>query len=217
MFHYKNDDDARPLTKTELIITAVISLIMGVLFLVLIFKDFQPAKLSMLFFILFWVILLFVHELGHAVMAYILGWKVEKIVFGFGRIVSSFNFKKVQIEIRMFPIEGFTRLKPRNLKKVQIKDALIYFAGPGIEILAALILFLMLGSHTILTRSEDYLIIFYQTFIVTSLLGAVINLIPQSIFTQDGEIPNDGLGILAALSATPGDYEKAYMTEEEKP
>lgn len=216
MMEFQTDNEDKPLTKTEKSIALIVSVILGILFLLLIFVDYQPAKLSFIFFIVFWAILLFIHELGHAIMAYFCGWKVEKIVFGFGRLLKSFNYRGVQIEIRLYLIEGFTRIKPLNFKHLRTKDAVIYFAGPGIELLIGFALLIIMGFSLTFNPDGDYFDIFYKTFIISCFLGAVVNLIPQSVFTKDGEIPNDGLGILYALGSTQEDYEKAYLDTMDK-
>lgn len=215
MLHFKSDDDSRPLSNNEKYATFLIAFALFVLFMALIFNDFQPVKLSMLFFIVCWAVLLFIHEAGHALMGYYFGWKVEKIVFGFGRIYKSITYKGIELEFRMVPIEGFTRVRPNNFNKIRMKDALVYFAGPGIELLLAIIIFLIVGPEKVLTKTDDYIMIFNQTFIITCLTGAIINLIPQGIYTLSGEIVNDGLGILRALTSSESEYIEKYKTTDD--
>jgi uncharacterized ion transporter superfamily protein YfcC len=47
-------------------------------------QEYVPQKLSIVFFVVFWTIMLVVHELGHAGMAKLLGWHVGRISIGFG-------------------------------------------------------------------------------------------------------------------------------------
>ncbi len=49
-------------------------------------QEFTVQKLSVPFFLLSWVVLLLLHEGGHALMAWILGWRVERICIGAGRV-----------------------------------------------------------------------------------------------------------------------------------
>jgi hypothetical protein len=49
------------------------------------------------------------------------------------------------------------------------------------------------------TVTDNYMKIAVQSFAFAALAGAVINLIPLSIETEEGVTPNDGMGILMCL------------------
>ena len=172
-------------------------------------QDFTPAKLSVLFFFLFWCPLLVLHEAGHALMAWSLGWSVEQIVIGMGEPLKRFKLGKVPVEWRMVPIEGFVRCRPRNLERPRLKNALVYFAGPGIELLLAALILLLVGQR-LLQPSNAVWVIAVQALAAASVASGVINLIPFSAETPDRKIVNDGLGILLALF-TPKEHYLAQM------
>jgi len=161
--------------------------------------NYQPVKLSALFVVLFWVPLLALHEAGHAVAAALLNWYVGQIVVGMGRLVGSFRVGTAVVEIRLVPVEGFVRCVPRNLHLPRLKSALIYFAGPGVELLLALCILLAVGPDRLLTASDDYLLIAWQSLALASAAQGVLNLIPHSVGTPRGEVANDGMGIIRSF------------------
>ncbi len=173
-------------------------------------QDFSPVKLSVLFFFLFWCPLLVLHEVGHAVMAAALGWSVEQIVIGMGEPLKQFKLGAVDVEWRMLPIEGFVRCRPKNLELPRLKNALVYVAGPGIQIVFSGLILLLLGPERLLQRSNDIGLIAVQALAAASVVSGVINLIPYSETTTERKIVNDGLGILLALF-TPKERYMAQM------
>ena len=175
-----------------------LAVILG-LFAAAVFVEFRPEKLMALFIPLFWVLLLPLHEAGHAVVAGLLGWYVGHVVIGWGRPVARFRWGKTRIEIRALPVEGFVRTVPTNLSCPRLKSALIYFAGPGVELLLLGILLAAVGPHTLLTLSPSYPLLAAQSLALAILVSTFINLVPHSVMSATGPIANDGLGILASF------------------
>jgi len=200
--------DAKPASKGEKYFIVIISLAFLFMMTMEILSNYEPKKLGALLFVVFWIPLLFIHEFGHAMMAKILGWRVQRIVIGFGKVMAKTRLLGAPMEIRSIPLEGFVQIAPKNLKMARFKHALIYFAGPGIELLAFFIIVTMLGGlENFFIVINDYTRIALQSFAFAALAGAVINLIPIGIVTKDGSTPNDGMGILLCLFSTPMDYE----------
>ncbi len=168
--------------------------------------NYEPVKLSALLVPLFWIPLLAVHEAGHAVVAALLNWYVGQVVIGMGRMVGRFRIGTAVIEIRLIPIEGFVKCVPKNLVLPHVKSALIYFAGPGVELLLAGCILLLVGPERLLSRSDDYLLIVWQSLALASAAQAVLNLIPVSVRTPEGDIANDGLGIIRSFLVPEGYY-----------
>ncbi len=110
-----------------------------------IFTNYEPRKMAALMFLLWWMPLVLLHEFGHAVMAKWFGWGIERTVVGFGRIVYEGKLFGAPLEVRMVPIEGFVQIQSLGQEGARIKNALIYFAGPGIELLLFLAIGVMLG------------------------------------------------------------------------
>jgi hypothetical protein len=180
-----------------------------------VFCNFEPVKLSALLVPLFWIPLLAFHEVGHALVAALVGWHVSQIVIGMGRIVGRFRLGTAVVEVRLVPIEGFVKCVPKSLHLPQVKNALIYFAGPGVELLLALAILLAVGPATLLQRSDDYVVIVWQSLALASVVQGVLNLIPHWVQIPEGICPNDGLGILRSFSLPDEYYAKMMENCEE--
>jgi len=200
--------DKQPASKGEKIFTIVISVIFLFMMTMEILSNYEPKKLGALLFVVFWVPLLFIHEFGHAIAAKTLGWRVQRIVIGFGKVLFNMRLLDAPMEIRSIPLEGFVQIAPKTVHLARLKHAFIYFSGPGIELLVFFSIMLMLGGlEPLFTITNDYGRIALQSFAFAALAGAVINLIPLGIITKDGSTPNDGMGILLCLFSTEMDYE----------
>lgn len=189
----------KPLTGKELRYSGIALCVFLTLMLLEIFNQFEPRKLGALLIPVFWIPLLFLHEFAHAVTAKVLGWKAKRIVIGFGRVLIRTRFLGIPMEIRAVPLEGFVSIAPENKRYSRIKNALIYFAGPGIELLLFFIILSVIGTEVFFEFSDDYPHIVFKSLAYAALAGAIINLIPMGITTKDGTTPNDGLGILLSL------------------
>ena len=208
MYFDQRDNDNKPTSRAEKIFVIVISFAFLFMMTMEIMTNFEPKKLGALLFVVFWIPLLFIHEFGHALMAKVLGWEVKRVVLGVGKIMMTSRLFNAPVEIRSIPLEGFVQIAPKTVRLARLKHALIYFAGPGIELLAFFIIVLWLGGFDqFFTITNDYTRIALQSFAFAALAGAVLNLIPLGIITKDGSTPNDGMGILLCLFSSGIDYE----------
>lgn len=207
--------DKKPSTTGEnLLVYGLSALFLG-LMLLEIFSNYEPRKLAALFFLLWWLPLVLVHEFGHAVVANALGWQIQRTVIGFGRVVYQGQLFKAPLELRLIPIEGFVQFNPVYGRGMRYKHALTYFAGPGIELLVAASIMGLMGWDNFFLIEDDYWKLAFQALAYAALAGAIINLIPMGVVTRDGETPNDGLGILVSLFSSEKDYKKALASEGE--
>jgi hypothetical protein len=198
--------DRGPLNRQERWMMGVFVAILLGLFVAEMLSNYEPVKLSALLVILFWAPLLALHETGHAFVAAVVGWYVGEVVIGMGRSVSRFRLGSARVEIRLIPIQGFVRCVPGNLRFPHIKSALIYFAGPGIELAVAGAVLWLVGPDRLFTRSDDYFLITLQSLAIAAAMGAVLNLIPLSVVTANGNVPNDGLGIILSFLRPASHY-----------
>ncbi len=190
-------DKGGPVTTEEKWTYASILVVIGGLFIAEIATNYEPAKLSALFIVLFWIPLLALHEFGHAIMSALCGWHVGQVVIGMGRVLKQFQIRSATIQIRLFPFEGFCASVPTSLKLIRIKSALIYFAGPGIELLFAGIVLWIVGPSAMFSAAGDnYWLLIWQSLALAATVQAVLNLIPHGVYVSGVQSPNDGLGII---------------------
>lgn len=205
-----------PMTRGERIGYWVSLAVILLLFGAEIVVNYEQRKLAAVFFLVSWLALVAVHEMGHALMAWMCGWGVRRVVIGFGRTVFQFRVGETRVEWRLFPIEGFVEPYPRDLTLPRAKDALIYAAGPGIELLAATLLTLILGAEVMFTLTDQLGILAIQAFASAAVTGAVLNLIPMSAESGGRQVSNDGLGILLAWRRPEADYRERMAAANDR-
>ena len=206
------DKKERPLRRDERIaVIVMVTIFCGAMSAEILLNDFRPTKLSAFFIPLFWMPLVAIHEAGHAIVAHLCGWRVKRVVIGFGRRLKTFKVGRTPVHLLQIPIQGYVLPQPRDLKSPRLKNTLIYAAGPGIEILLVLIIYLIIGHDTMFSRVESVPIVALQSFCIAAALGIVINLIPM---TTDKGSWNDGMGILRSWTI-PDEHFKRWISPEE--
>ncbi|MES2705062.1 MAG: hypothetical protein V4726_00520 [Verrucomicrobiota bacterium] len=96
----------------------------------------------------------------------------------------------------------------QDLKAAKWKNAFIYAAGPGVEILLAGFVWFLCGRE-FLRPSGSVGMIAAQSLGIAVLVDVCFNLIPRSVENQSGSgeyVWNDGLGIINSLRLTTADY-----------
>lgn len=171
----------------------VFVLIVGGLFAVEIFREISPARMAVLFFFAFYGLLTVLHEAGHAVVAAAVGWRVSRVQLGFGPKLGHPTIGGVPVEIRAFPIVGLVQVAPDRVEGARWKNALIYAAGPGVELLLAAVVASAVGWDVITASSEQWGVVIAQSLCLAAILGAGFNLLPLTL--GSGQI-TDGMGIL---------------------
>ncbi len=200
--------DRPPQTPNEWGLLAVLSFFFGLFLVLELAREFRIEKLSVPFFLLAWVVLLVLHEFGHAIAARLLGWRVERISIGAGRIRWERRFLGMPVEFRTLPLSGFVLPRPVDLRAPRLKQCLIYAAGPGIELLAVAFVACVVGADRLLAASAHPGMIAAQSFCVAALLGAGFNLIPLSHRSGGGAAWSDGLGMILCWRISDEEYRR---------
>ncbi len=200
--------DRPPQTPNEWGILVVLGFFFGLFLVADLVIDASTAKLSVPFFLISWVALLLLHEAGHALMAAWLGWKVERISIGTGRVRWRTQQGQVEVEFRTIPLSGHVIPRPVDLRSPRLKHFLIYAAGPGIELLAVGLCLIWIGPDRMMTGSEAPAIIAVQAFSVAAVFGAVLNLIPLSHPVAGGMAWSDGMGMIRCWFLTDEVYRR---------
>ena len=198
----------RPRSGVELWTYLVLIFGVTTCFAIALFQDFEPSRMSAVFFVIFWCILLVLHEAGHAVAALALGWRVLHVVIGAGPTVKRFRIRGVPIELRAFPVEGFVLPVPRRLVRPRLESVIVYAAGAAAELVVLVVIIAALGWERLLTRADDIGTIALQTLALVIVVSVMINLVPHTTRSSASgtseadaiDTPNDGLGILLSLT-----------------
>ncbi len=206
--HLRISADYRPTTSGERLGQWIFVLLFCGILLAGLIENYTPKMLSVGFFIVFWVVMLVWHELGHALMARFLGWHVGEISIGFGPLLWEGNVGRTRVIVRLVPIEGYVLPAPDSARGARVKSALIYAAGPGSELLLLAVLVAFLGFDTVFNDANTPALIGLKTLAIVIIWGAGLNLIPFSI----GAGVSDGLGILLAPFLTRDAIEQRMLT-----
>lgn len=89
---------------------------------------------------LFLVLSVVPHELGHAAIGRLLGWRVFAIVIGVGKRVFKFDLLGIIFDFRSLPICGITQLAPIDTRWFRLKRFFVYLAGPMVNAAIAVII-----------------------------------------------------------------------------
>lgn len=200
----------RAMSQTEARISAIVGIAFAVMILAAVFEEFSARRLSILFVIIFWAPMLVLHELGHALAAKMLGWRVREIVIGFGRDLWQWQSGETRVRIKLAPVEGYVLPAPQDARHVRIKSMLIYAAGPGAELLLLGLLLMVFGYDAVFGETDDLATIALQSLAIVILLGAGFNLLP---FSTEGAV-SDGLGIISSPFMSDASIELRLLTFE---
>gem|GEM_PF-413399 len=161
-----------------------------------------PIRLAVIAMFLAWGPLLVIHELGHALAAWVVNWRVAEIGIGFGRQLWRFRIGETVVRIKILPVEGYVRPAPRTGSRARWKLAWIYFWGPGAE-MGVLALMLALHKGELFARTEAPLQLIMQGTAVAVGMSLFFNLLPMPFGTRT----NDGMGILGSFFAPAAEFE----------
>lgn len=111
--------------------------------------------MTLIYTILAFGIMIFIHELGHFLVASWFGVGIEKFSIGFGKPIKEWSRKGVLWRIGWIPLGGYVKMKGENtdapdkeaedsfLRKAWWKKALIGLSGPFANLLLGLLLFII--------------------------------------------------------------------------
>src|SRR5215203_4173769 len=90
--------------------------------------------------LLYFVIALILHEVGHCVAAYASRVKVTEFGLGWGPELYAFRFREVDYGIRLLPLGAYVRLDlPGLLKRPLLQQIVVLLAGIAANLIAAIL------------------------------------------------------------------------------
>lgn len=159
----------------------------------------------------FLVLSLLPHELGHALTAKLMGFRVFFIVVGFGKRIGRKKLLGFNIEFRTVPLSGATVTAPLDEKFLRLKYAAVLLAGPLINVILGMAAWSLIEQGVLrvpiqpLSLENAPLALFkvfgtglapLHMFLLANLLLVAVNLWPRHISTALGKVPSDGLALV---------------------
>jgi Zn-dependent protease len=85
---------------------------------------------ALFLFNVFLILTIVPHELGHAAMARLLGWRVFAVVIGLGKQAFKFRLAGIIFSFHWLLVAGITKSAPMDTRWFRLKSFLVYLAGP---------------------------------------------------------------------------------------
>ncbi len=128
--------------KVQAVLIQIPPFVAGIVGYFLIWQNIWPdvgESLTTLFLLNLSLILsILPHELGHAMMVRLLGWRLFAVVIGMGKRLFKFHFSNVIFSFHWLPVGGFTQFASLDTRHYKIKYFLIILAGPMVNAFIAI-------------------------------------------------------------------------------
>jgi len=173
-----------------------IGLLAGVLAVVSLLKGQAPGN-ALLAFVLLPCLAsaVVVHEASHALVGWLCGLEVHRVVLGAGRVVARGSCFGVPTEWRWAPVSGLTFLSPRHDRGVNRRMVSAIVAGP-----LSNLAFAALAAATALLVAEGFGRLALQTLAGTHFLVGGLSLVPFQGLSEIGPVDSDGKLVMTTLS-----------------
>lgn len=164
--------------------------------------DLDPrARTAVLSTFAWFVVLLPVHELGHALAARLTGAHIERISLGYGPRVLERELLGTRIVVRAYPVQGFVRIEDLR-DHSRLARVFIYAAGVGAEALVVGAVVLVAGPASLFHQGAALPVLLAESGLLVLGLSVLANLVPRTATLEPngrGGESNDGLQIVRAL------------------
>jgi hypothetical protein len=134
--------------------------------------------LNTLLFLLFLFPLVIIHELGHALVAKVFGFKIFSVTVGYGKRLFEIKPFGITMRFNLYPLSGLTAAAPQSDKGFRLKYWLYIFGGPATHLAFILILgpFFISKASPARFFTQPLLV---EPFLLTNLFLLVVNLLPH--------------------------------------
>jgi tetratricopeptide (TPR) repeat protein len=173
----------------------------GFLFIRLVPRDaIGWLYLNLSLFVIFEALLILPHEVGHALAARAVGFRVFRIMVGAGHISLKKWVGGTLLDFRPLPVGGATLVGPGSPGQLGAKLFLIFLAGPLVNGLLVAVALLWTTPKDLSPAKCGSSMQPMFDFIAANALLIIINLIPRKVRTPQGDVDSDGLGLLRAFA-----------------
>ena len=165
---------------------------------------------------LFWFLVIFlvvvpIHELGHALAGFLVGHRIRSIVIGVGRPLVAFNLAGVAIRINLLPLGGLTMGTPRSGGWLRLRSWIFAAGGPAANVALCYVLHRLYG-HAGPAMAEQHRLATVASSASWTIL--LLNLIPFK--TAEG-VASDGYALLTVPFWKAPQLEEARLVVEALP
>jgi len=164
-------------------------------FLLADFSGFSLTLLTMSAFVLFFYVDIYVHEIGHALMGWLMGFQIKRMMIGSGRELFRFKLAGFVLIITNSLSGGVTHWGKVPGGSLKPRFALLIMGGIFAQIAAILLCMAILDisfRDVFVVRSISY----PKLFIYSNLLLITVNLIPLKFNYMGIKLPTDGMQLL---------------------
>lgn len=148
-----------------------------------------------------------VHELAHAITAWLLGLRVFGIVIGIGRTIWVGKFLRMEWRLNLMPIAGITAVGARPVPHLRLKLFLIYLAGPLSHVIMAGALYFV-GQAIALGELLRHVL---NISIIINIILAIGNLYPRKMTGITGAQGTDGWHLFRVFSLSDAEMTKRHV------
>ena len=140
------------------------------------------------------------HELGHALAARILGMKIFGVEIGVGPKLFEFRWLGTDWRVKMVPTYGIVTAAylPRYSP---FRTFLMVLAGPAVNALIIIALFLIGPEHLSVSSSVDSGILFGFDLIFANAIILLVSIIPYRTDSPQGRIASDGMKLISIIKS----------------
>ncbi len=150
------------------------------------------------------------HELGHALMARLLGWEVYWIQCGIGEYLFQFKLFGLPVQVHQYPFGGAAMIGSTSPVQFRAKQFLVSLAGPFTNLILCLVAWWALmafGRHTALNFGNigqesiplDLASVFLGSIAIMNGVIFTYNIIPHRLDFVTQNKANDGMNVLTAF------------------
>lgn len=190
----------------------ILPLLFGIFFIVIKPEDrigWLLVNLCVMY--VFQLLMVFVHELGHALAARRASFHVYGIVIGTGRKLIERNALGFAWMVNMVPFGGVTLFKATRLAHLRRKLIFIIAAGPLANLAIALAAFLASPGFEAFTALFQHTLAPLSALMYANILALLFGLWPHRAETVVGKMPSDGMRLLKLLFCSRQELEEMYI------
>ena len=159
-------------------------------------------------FIVVAVVVVTLHELGHAIAAWATRIHVREIWIGAGPPLFSVTFGELKVSLRPFVFEGRTLLSTTNSSRLRARLWVATLAGPLMSLGTGLVVWLMFPQKFGVALLGGFAPT--ALFIIVSVLLSIANLLPLKMWSMNGRINSDGLQLLRLPTSPDSDFDSMF-------